>query len=148
MILVSAACQTPSQQLSGHVTGTVMEVELQLSIELNVQSLVEDAVNMMPFYNLCSFFTQADQGQLCRVLHRLLDLPGLLQPGGAAALPPAAADLRQLRAGQAGVGEAATGRPVQGEAREGGQGAEGQGSNHLQEAVREESRWNVEVAQH
>lgn len=81
---------------------------------------------------VCFYFTQADQGQLRRVLHRLLDLPGLLQPGGAAALPPAAAGLRQLRTGQAGLGEAAARRPVQGEAGEGCrgcEGGEGQGSN-------------------
>lgn len=83
---------------------------------------------------LVFFFTQADQGQLLRVLHRLLDLPGLLQPGGAAALPPAAAGLRQLRAGQAGLAEARPGRPVQGEVGEGGEASEGQGSNHLQKA--------------
>lgn len=71
------------------------------------------------------FSTQADQGQLRRVLHGLLDLPGLLQPGRAATLPPAAAGLRQLRAGQAGLGEAAAGRPVQGE------GCEGESCTHL-----------------
>lgn len=126
MILVSAACQTPSQQLSGHVTATV-RVGLQLSTQVNVRSLVEDGVGTIIVFNRCSvlFFTQADQGQLRRVLHRLLDLPRLFQPGGAAALPPAAADLRQLRAGQAGLGEAAAGRPVQGEFSEGARSSRG-----------------------
>lgn len=105
-----------------------MEVWLQLSTELNVQSLVEEGVSTIPVYNHCFclfVFTQADQGQLRRVLYRLLDLPGLLQPGGAAALPSAAAGLWQLRAGQTGLGEAAAGRPVQGEASKGGEGRDG-----------------------
>lgn len=59
--------------------------------------------------------SQANQGELCRGLHGILDLFGLLQPGGAAPLPQAAESLRQLRPGQAGVGEARPGGPVQGE---------------------------------
>lgn len=62
-----------------------------------------------------ALFRQAGQGELCRVLHGVLDLFGLLQPGGAAPLPPAAESLRQLRPGQAGLGAARSGEPVQGE---------------------------------
>lgn len=58
---------------------------------------------------------QAGQGELCRVLHGVLDLLGLLQPGRAAPLPQAAERLRQLRPGQAGLGAARPGEPVQGE---------------------------------